>query len=106
MRKLPCPVNSHPENSRKVPYAMFSSDDSLIIPVVIENLVTHFKYWDNAIQDGIQYQGDLYTRIKTYSQSERLKAFSEGQEYVSTGSKVCITVAKYEYTIWVELRSR
>jgi hypothetical protein len=84
---------------------MLPSDDLLTTPVVVEGLVTRFKYWNETIQDGIQYQGDLYTCVKTYPVAERLQAFAEGQEYTAAGSKVCITVSKEKYTLWVGLRS-
>ncbi|NJN22588.1 MAG: hypothetical protein HC812_17195 [Leptolyngbya sp. RL_3_1] len=70
---------------------MLPSDDLLTIPVVVEGLVTRFKYWNETVQEGIQYQGDLYTCVKTYSVAERLQTFAEGQEYIAAGSKVCIT---------------
>ncbi len=84
---------------------MLPPDDILTTPVVVEGLVTHFKYWNETIQDGIQYQGDLYKYVRTYPIMERLQAFAEAQEYAATGNKVCITVSKENYTLWMGLRT-
>ena len=98
-------VLAPPKPRQVTAYTMLPPDDLLTTPVVVEGLVTRLKYWDGSIQEGIQYQGDLYKCVKTYSIAERLEAFSESQDYATAGQRVCITVSKQSYTLWVGLRS-
>ncbi len=80
-------------------------DDLFTTPVIVEDLVNRFKYWNKTIQEGIQYQGDLYAQVRTYLATDRMQAFSDSHEYAATGNKVCITASKEKYTLWVDLRS-
>ena len=95
-----------PPSSHKVTaHTMLPTNDQSALPVVVENLVTRFKYWDQTIQEGIQYRGDLYKCVKAYAVTERAQAFAEGQAYVMQRQKVCITLSEKSYTLWVCLRT-
>lgn len=75
-------------------------------PLVLdEGLVIPFKYWDEGIQSGIRYNNELYAHHQSFSPNERLKAYEVAYAQTEQGIRVCITVSKICYTVWLSLRS-
>ncbi|HEY9625204.1 MAG TPA: hypothetical protein V6C78_33080 [Crinalium sp.] len=76
------------------------------LPLVIDqNLVHLFTYWNENTQQGMRYGKELYAFQQSFPLNQRLQAYVTGCEYAEQGSKVCITVSKQGYTIWLNLRS-
>jgi hypothetical protein len=74
-------------------------------PIVISaSLVTPFKYWDGAVKEGILYGHDLYQLVQKFDINQRLKAYDEGCKIGDNNVRVCITVTKFNYTLWQSLR--
>lgn len=79
--------------------------DPKLPSVISEGLVNQFKYWDQTIQRGMYHNNELYTYIQSYSLAERLKAYAIACEQTERGVRVCITVSKTHYSVWLNLRS-
>lgn len=76
------------------------------LPVVVnEELTFSFKYWDRGIKKGIRHSSELYTHLHSYPASERLKAYEVAYDQAKQGIRVCITVSKTQYSVWLSLRS-
>lgn len=73
--------------------------------MIDEKMATFFQYWDEGLRSGMRYQNDLYTLFATYPLQERLRASTVGCEQTERGVKVCITVSKTAYSVWLNLRS-
>jgi hypothetical protein len=73
--------------------------------IVSETLVHQFTYWNQEIQRGICCNNELYTHLQSYTLTERQKAYALGLEQAERGQRVCISVSKTSYTVWLGLRS-
>jgi len=77
-----------------------------ILPIVIpEDMIKPFCYWQDSIQFGMSYQGELYTQVKRYGSHQRLEAYEHAYQISETGWSVCITVTDRNYVLWRNLRS-
>lgn len=83
------------------------SSTSAVLPlIVLETLVSPFKFWNEGIHDGILYRNDFYDYLHQFSATECMAAYAKATEVSNSGYKVCITVSQTYHTIWVEMRSR
>lgn len=79
----------------------------MIHPLVVrEDLVNCFKYWDEEIQEGMSFKGELYTRFRSFSAANRLDAYGLAYEQIESDKTVCVTVSETRYVIWVCLRKQ
>ncbi|NJL47498.1 MAG: hypothetical protein HC929_08425 [Leptolyngbyaceae cyanobacterium SM2_5_2] len=77
-----------------------------MLPVsVVEDLVSPFKFWNEGIHDGMLFRNDFYTCLQRFAITDRLQAYAKANEESNRGLKVCVTVSKTHYTVWVEMRS-
>ncbi|HSM83736.1 MAG TPA: hypothetical protein VLS96_18755 [Nodosilinea sp.] len=74
--------------------------------IVAETLVSPFKFWHEVIHSGILYRNDFYVHLQQFAVADRTQAYARAIQESNRGFKVCITVSKSHYTVWVELRSR
>lgn len=74
--------------------------------IVVESLISPFKFWHGGIHSGMLYRNDFFTRLHSFSVADRSRAYACAMEEGKQGFKVCITVSKTHYTVWVEMRSR
>ncbi len=74
--------------------------------IVLETLVSPFKFWNEGIHQGMLYRNDFYEHFHQFAATERIAAYAKAIEVGNSGGKVCITVSQTHYTIWVEMRSR
>ncbi|MBP0029469.1 hypothetical protein PN466_18265 [Roseofilum reptotaenium CS-1145] len=78
---------------------------SVSLPSIIqEQLVQPFKYWNNGVQDAMSYQNEMYTYVRSYSQENRLQAYSYACDMAEQNIKSCITCSEGGYKIWVNLK--
>jgi hypothetical protein len=78
-----------------------------VLPViVVEDLISPFKFWHEGIHDGMLYRNDFYVSLCQFAPADRLQAHAKATQQSSQGFKVCVTVSQTHYTVWVELRSR
>lgn len=73
--------------------------------VIDEKLVPLFKYWNDGIQEGMCYRGELYAHVRSYYPKERLQAYELACEMAQKGVETCVTCSKLRYAVWVNLRS-
>lgn len=73
--------------------------------IVVEELISAFKFWNNGIHEGMHYRNDFYLSLRQFALAERSEAYHRATQESSKGLKVCVTVSKTHYTVWVELRS-
>lgn len=77
-----------------------------MLPYVLDaTLIRSFKYWDQGVQQGMQYGHELYTHLQSYTSNERNNAYNLAFEYMEKGHQICITVSKHGYGVWKNLRS-
>ncbi|MEA5452492.1 hypothetical protein VB780_28220 [Leptolyngbya sp. CCNP1308] len=74
--------------------------------IVVESLVSPFKFWHGNIHSGMLYRNDFFACVQQFSVDDRSRAYARAIEEGKPGYKVCITVSKTTYTVWVEMRSR
>jgi len=74
--------------------------------IVVETLVSPFKFWDEGIHHGMLYRNDFYERFHRFEATDRMAAYTKAIEAANSGYKACITVSQTHYTVWVEMRSR
>ncbi len=74
--------------------------------IVLETLVSPFKFWNEGIHHGMLYRKDFYEQFHQFAATERMAAYAKANEASNSGLKVCITVSQTHYTVWVEMRSR
>lgn len=74
--------------------------------VVVETLISPFKFWHEGIHQGMLYHNDFYEQMHQFPITERMQAYAKALKAGSRGFKVCVTVSKTHYTVWVEMRSR
>lgn len=74
--------------------------------IVVEELTSPFKFWNQGIHDGMLYRNDFYFGLQQFPLADRLQAYRQATQESNKGFKVCITVSKTHYTIWVEMRSQ
>ncbi len=74
--------------------------------IVVENLIAPFKFWREGIHEGMLYRNNFYVVLHRFTKAERTQAHDKATEESDRGFKVCITVSKTHYTVWVDMRSR
>ena len=74
--------------------------------IVVEDLVAPFKFWRDGIHEGMLYRNDFYVVLQRFASAERTEAHTQALREGNRGFKVCITVSKAYYTVWVEMRSQ
>lgn len=74
--------------------------------IVVEELISTFKFWNQGIHDGMLYRNDFYIGLQQFPLADRSQAYRQATQESNKGFKVCITVSKTHYTIWVEMRSQ
>ncbi|MFQ4138459.1 hypothetical protein PGN35_019280 [Nodosilinea sp. PGN35] len=72
--------------------------------IVVEELTSPFKFWNQGIHDGMLYRNDFYVSLERFPLADRLQAYRQATQESTNGFKVCVTVSKTHYTIWVEMR--
>ncbi|HZG37312.1 MAG TPA: hypothetical protein VEZ50_01410 [Nodosilinea sp.] len=72
--------------------------------IVVEDLISAFKFWNEGIHEGMLYRNDFYVVLQQFALAERSQAYSHATEASNEGLKVCVTVSKTHYTVWVEMR--
>jgi hypothetical protein len=78
-----------------------------VLPLlVVEDLISPFKFWCEGIHHGMFYRNDFYIRQAQFAIADRLHAYTRANEASNQGFKVCVTVSKTMYTVWVDMRSR
>lgn len=79
----------------------------MALPLVVnESLIRRFKYWREGVQEGVMYNNELYTHFRSFSQTDRLKAYEIAFEQAKQGIAVCISASAEDYTVWLGLRSQ
>lgn len=77
----------------------------MALPLVVnESLIRPFKYWHEGVQEGGIYNNEIYTRFRSFSPGDRLKAYEVAFEQAKQGMAVCISASARDYTIWLGLR--
>lgn len=77
-----------------------------MLPTVIpQELVNCFSYWQDGIQTGMNYDGELYTLVSRFSDQERLNVYQMSYDLEAQGKALCITVKGSNYMLWQALRS-
>jgi hypothetical protein len=82
-----------------------NSPEMLLPLVVDEGSIHRFSYWNQKIHHGMRHKNELYMLYQSYTSQERLKAYADAYEQAEQGEKVCITVSKARYCVWLDLRS-
>jgi hypothetical protein len=72
--------------------------------IVAHDLVRCFSYWQEEIQQGMFYRGELYTLVKRFSADERLQAYQASMDLDEQGKALCMTVDASGYYLWKTLR--
>ncbi|MFZ9740067.1 MAG: hypothetical protein ACO3EZ_18935 [Prochlorotrichaceae cyanobacterium] len=77
-----------------------------MLPIIIdESNVSPFKFWfENALQDGIHHQDELYCRLSSFSAKERSKAYHLGCKIAQSGTVVVLTLSSDRCGLWISLR--
>ncbi|PSN14831.1 hypothetical protein C7293_09855 [filamentous cyanobacterium CCT1] len=73
--------------------------------IVVEDLISAFKFWNKGIHEGMLYRNDFYISRYQFALSDRSEAYRRATEESNKGFKVCVTVSKTHYRVWVEMRS-
>ncbi|WP_035984588.1 hypothetical protein [Leptolyngbya sp. KIOST-1] len=73
--------------------------------IVVEELISAFKFWNDGIHDGMFYRNDFYVSQYQFPLAERSEAYHRATLESNKGFKVCVTVSKTHYRVWVEMRS-
>lgn len=73
--------------------------------IVVEDLISAFKFWNEGIHEGMLYRNDFYVSRFQFALAERAQAYHRATQESNKGFKVCVTVSKTHYTVWVEMRS-
>jgi hypothetical protein len=77
-----------------------------MLPTVIpQALVQCFSYWQDGIQTGMQYDGEIYTFVGKFSDKERLNVYQMSYDLEAQGKALCITVQGSHYSLWQALRT-
>lgn len=73
--------------------------------IVVEDLISAFKFWNKGIHEGMLYRNDFYVSQYQVALADRAKAYERATQESNKGFKVCVTVSKAHYTVWVEMRA-
>lgn len=73
--------------------------------IVLEDLISAFKFWNEGIHEGMFYRNDFYVSLEQFALADRVEAYHQATQKSTNGFKVCITVSKTHYRVWVEMRS-
>jgi hypothetical protein len=64
-----------------------------------------FKFWfDERICDGINYQGEMFLQLHTFSARRRDQAYEMGSKLLEQGISVIISCSKKQYILGINLR--
>lgn len=66
----------------------------MIHPLVIqEDLVSRFRCWSEAAQEGMCFNDELYTYFCSFSAAHRFNAHAAPYEQIEQGNTVCVTAS-------------
>lgn len=75
------------------------------LELIREEQITPFKYWYNGgIQEGMSYQGEIYTLVEIYHISDRVLAYQQAQQFIQARIAVCLVRSKTRYALWINLK--
>lgn len=73
--------------------------------VVDERKILIFKFWfDNKVQDGLSYQGELFCRLQTLEIRYRPQLYHFGCKLSQQGTSVVISSGVNDCSLWISLR--
>ena len=73
--------------------------------VVDERKILIFKFWfDNKVQDGLSYQGELFCRLQTLELHYRPQLYHFGCKLSQQGTSVVISSGVNACSLWISLR--
>ena len=76
-----------------------------MLPTVIPQELVHcFSYWQDGIQTGMNYGGEIYMLVNKFSDQERLNVYQMSYDLEAQGKALCITVQGSNYMLWQALR--
>ena len=77
-----------------------------MLPFVIdERKILIFKFWfDNKVQDGLSYQGELFCRLQTLEPCYRPQLYHFGCKLSQQGTSTVISSGINTSSLWVSLR--
>jgi hypothetical protein len=77
-----------------------------VLPFVVdESKILIFKFWfDNTVQDGLSYQGELFCRVQTLNLRYRPQLYHLGCKLSQQGTSVVISSGIDTCSLWISLR--
>ena len=77
-----------------------------MLPFVIdERKILIFKFWfDNKVQDGLSYQGELFCRLQTLELRYRPQLYHFGCKLSQQGTSIVISSGINTCSLWISLR--
>ena len=77
-----------------------------MLPFVIdERKILIFKFWfDNKVQDGLSYQGELFCRLHTLDLQYRPQLYHFGCKLSQQGTSIVISSEVNTCSLWISLR--
>lgn len=77
-----------------------------MLPLVVkENTIFTFKFWfDDQIQEGMNYQQEMFCRLYTLAPQFRAQLYQFGCKLTQNGTVVVISIADKHCSLWVSLR--
>lgn len=75
--------------------------------IVDEAKIRSFKFWfGDRIQEGMNYQDELFYRLHTADLEYRAKLFHMACRLSQRGARLMLTVSTQSCSLWVSLRSQ
>lgn len=94
-----------PEATSQVHLLQSQSLNFVLPPIVEEKKLSPFKFWyNNRIQDGVCYSGELFYRMQTVNFFQRARLYHNACK-MSLQDVVIITTNHSHCSLWVSLRS-
>lgn len=77
-----------------------------MLPLVVkENSLFTFKFWFNdQIQEGMNYQQEMFCRLCTLAPQCRAQLYQFGCKLTQNGTPVVISITDQHCSLWVSLR--
>ncbi len=69
--------------------------------------IRRFKFWsEHALQDGMQYQYDLFQLVRTLEQQQRDEIYQQANALAKEGVDTLITNESNLWHLWLNLKHR
>ena len=69
--------------------------------------IRRFKFWfDQGLQDGMQYQQALFERICTLDNSQRKQLYQQARQFAHQGADTLVTYEQGVCHLWINLKDR